>query len=370
LVEKSGEPLKQDFVSAFPFPVSRLREYGGARWLLAPKEFKIRVRPDWPLIAQLLEASQGVTVGGEGGLSIFLMTEGRAKELGLEEALIRRIIKGRETRAWRPRWGNNVILYPYHKDGEGRWRPAFSCHKPPVLDALDFEDCADKFEQDWVRQYGRIPASFKRLFEHRRDALELVKYPVAAEYLLGFYEQLSSRAFKKRNVRDFGREWYEFIWPREPDIIFGQPKIISPRLTPRVRFALDQEGIGIQDSCICLAVSDNTRDAFSDFRKHLGKLLGREIRTVTVFRYLLAFLNSSYAQELLTTGHRPRPGDVFQISDEFLQELSIPVCRTRRELQALLQAVDACMLAQSDEAIASAEASVNRLVASLYSARS
>src|SRR5207245_3880946 len=99
-------------------------------------------------------------------------------------------------------------------------------------------------------------------------------------------------------------------------------------------------GIGIQDSCICLAVSDNTKEAFDEFRKRLGKVLGREVKSVTLLRYLLAFMNSPYAQELLTTGHRPRPGDVFQISDEFLQELSIPVCKTKRELQNLLRATN------------------------------
>jgi type I restriction-modification system DNA methylase subunit len=368
LVEKSGDPLKQDFVSAFQFPLARLREYGGGRWLLAPKEFKIQTRPEWPRIAQLLEPRQGVTVGGEGCLSIFLMSEARAKELALEEPLVHRIIKGQETVAWRPEWGANVILYPYHEDKEGRWRPAFTCKKPPVLDALDFEHCADKFEQDWVRQYGRNSITYKRLFEHRRDALEIVKYPRAAEYLLSHYEQLAGRTFEKRSIFDWGKEWYEFHRPRDAEIIFGQPKIISPRLTPRVRFALDQEGIGIQDSCLCLAVAENTKEGFNEFRKRLSKVLGHEVKAVTVFRYLLAFLNSSYAQELLTTGHRPRPGDVFQVSDQFLEEISIPVCRTKRELQKLLEAVDACMLARTEKALAPAESHLNSLVLALYSA--
>jgi hypothetical protein len=367
LVEKSGDALKQDFVSAFQFPLSRLREYQGKRWLLAPKKFEILARPDWPRVAQLLEPSQGVTVGGEDCLSIFLMSEARAKELGLEEALFHPIIKGQETVAWRPQWGGNVIFYPYHPDNEGRWRPAFACKKPPVFDALDFEHYADKFEQDWVRKYAVNYISIRRLLEHRRDALEIVKYPKAAEYLLKFYDQLSGRTFKKKNVRDFNREWYEFIWPRDAEIIFGQPKIISPRLTPKVRFALDQKGIGIQDSCLCLAVSENTKDAFDEFRKRLSKLLDHDVKAVTVFRYLLAFLNSVYAQELLTTGHRPRPGDVFQISDEFIEELSVPVCKTKRELQKLLEAVDACMLARTEKALATAESHLNSLTLALYS---
>ncbi len=367
LVERSGEPLKQDFVSAFQFPLARLREYGGGRWLLAPKEFKIHVRPEWPRVAQLLEPSQGVTVGGEDCLSIFLMSEARAKELGLEEVLLHPIIKGQETEPWRPQWGGNVILYPYRADEEGRWRPAFNCNKPPVLDALDFEHCADEFEKDWVRKYGVNYISIRRLVEHRRDALEIVKYPKTAEYLLKFYDQLSGRTFKKKNVRDFNREWYEFIWPRDAGIIFGQPKIISPRLTPKVRFALDQKGIGIQDSCLSLAVSENTKEAFDELRKRLSGVLSHDVKGTTVFRYLLGFLNSSYSQELLTTGRRPTPKGHFQIDEQFLQELSVPLCRTKRELQKVLEAVDACMIARTDKAVATAESHLNSLVLPLYS---
>ncbi len=367
LVEKSGDPLKQDFVTAFRFPLSRLREFGGARWLLAPKEFTIRARPEWPRVAQLLEPNQGVTVGGEGCLSIFLMSEARAQELGLEKALMYPIIKGHETIAWRPEWGSNVILYPYARDRDGRWRTAFACRKPPVLDALDFEHRADKFEQDWVRKYGINSISIKRLFEHRRDALELVKYPKAAEYLLKFYEQLSGRTFEKKSILDLGKEWYEFHRPRDAEVIFGEPKIISPRLTPHVRFALDQEGVGIQDSCVCLAVSDNTRQAYNEFRGRLSKLLGHEVKMSTVLRYLLAFLNSSYAQELLTTGRRPTPKGHYQIDEQFLGELSIPVCRTRRDIQQLLDAVDACVIARTPDALKTAEFRLNSLVSSLYS---
>jgi len=368
LVEKSGEPLKQDFVSAFRFPLSRLREYRGSRWLLAPKKFKIHARPEWPRVAQLLEPSQGVTVGGEDCLSIFLMSEAQAKELGLEEALLHPIIKGQETAAWRPHWRGKVILYPYVPGKEGRWRPAFGCRKPPVLDALDFEHWADDFERDWLRKYGMNHITRKRLFEHRRDALDLVKYPKAAEYLLKSYEQLAGRIFEKRSIFDLGKEWYEFHRPRDAAIIFGQPKIISPRLTPKVRFALDQEGIGIQDSCICLAVSENTKEAFDDFRKRLSKVLGRELKSVTVLRYLLAFLNSSYAQDLLTTGRRPTPKGHYQIDEQFLAEVSIPVCKTKRELKNLLGAVDACMLARTETALAPAESHLNSLVLALYSA--
>ncbi len=367
LVASTGEPLKQDFVTAFAFPLERLREFRGGRWLLAPKEFTIRSRPGWPQLAQLLEPFQGVTVGGEGGLSIFLMPEARARQLRLEKALIHRIIKGHETRRWRVDWQENVILYPYVSDKKDKWRPAFACHHPPVLDALDFEHCSDKFEQEWVRKYGRHPNGLKRVLEHRRDALKLVQYPQTAEYLLQYYEQLSGRTFKKRNVLDFGRQWYEFIWPRDASIIFGQPKIISPRLTPRVRFALDQEGIGIQDSCICLAVSENTKAAFDEFRRHLSKLAGRDVRPISVYRYLLGILNSSYAQDLLTTGRRPTPKGHFQIDEQFLNELSVPICATKRQLREFLESVDACMLARTEKALAPAEARLNPLVLSLYS---
>ncbi len=207
LVQKSGDPLKHDFVTAFQFPLSRLREFGGGRWMLAPNEFKIRTRPEWPRVAQLLEPNQGLTVGGEGCLSIFLMSEDRARELGLEKALFHSIIKGHETTPWRRGCGGNVILYPYTREKDGRWRPAFACKKPPILDALDFERHADKFEREFVRQCGISPISIKRLFEHRRDALNLIKYPKAAEYLL----KLLRAAF-------------------EPDVQETQPARLRPRM--------------------------------------------------------------------------------------------------------------------------------------------
>jgi hypothetical protein len=367
LVAATGEPLQQHFVKAFPFPLLRLREFGGARWLLAAEEFKIRLRPEWPRVAQLLEPSQGLTVGGKGCLSIFLMTEARAGELGLEKALLHGVIKGHETTPWRPPSGGKVILYPYCCDLDGRWQPAFACQNPAQLDALDFERPADEFEEDWLRRYGLNATGIKRLFQHRRDSLGLIKFPRAAEYLMKFYEQLSTRLFKKRNLRDFGRAWYEFIWPRDAEAIFGKPKIISPRLAPQLRFALDQEGLGIQDSCLSLAVSVKTRPAYEEFRRRLSALLGQEVTMPTVLRYLLAFLNSSYPQELLTTGHRPRPGDVYQVSDQLLRELSIPVCKTRLEVEQLLDAVDACMIAPAPAALETAEARLDSLVSSVYS---
>jgi CRISPR/Cas system-associated endoribonuclease Cas2 len=148
--------------------------------------------------------------------------------------------------------------------------------------------------------------------------------------------------------------------------MFGELKVISPRLTPRVRFALDQEGIGIQDSCICLAVSETTKEAFNELRRRLSKIMGRELKSITVYRYLLAFLNSSYAQDLLTTGRRPTPKGHYQIEDQFLEELSVPVCRTRRQLQNLLGAVEGCTIAPSDESTATAESHLNSLVLALY----
>ena len=368
LVENAGEPLEQDFFTAFRFPLARLRGFGGRRWLLAAQEFKIRTRPEWPSVVQLLEPSQGVTVGGKGCLSVFLMTESRATELGLERALVHPIIKGRETQSWRPQWGANVILYPYVQDQYGGWHPAFARTKPFALDALDFEHPVDEFERELLRRFGLNPRSIEWLFERRRDTLGLVKSPQAAQYLLKFYAQLSNRTFKKRNLRQFGRAWYEFIWPRDPAVISGRPKIISPRLTPHVRFSLDEEGIGIQDSCLCLAVSDGTRQACEEFRGRLSSLLGREAQTPLVLQYLLAFLNSMNAQELLATGHRPRPGDVFQVSDRWLDELSIPVCKTGRELHALLGAVDACMTARTSSALEAAESRLNGVVSSLYAA--
>jgi len=361
--------LKQDFATCFTFPLKRLREFGGSRWLLSPEHFTIRSRSDWPQLAKLLEPYQGVTVGGEGGLSIFLMDQERAKQLNLEKELVHRIIKGQETRRWRVQWKGNVILYPYTRNKKGKWQPAFSCHYPPVLDALEFDHPADKFEKDWIQKYGRHPVSLKRLLEHRRDALNIVKFPHVAEHLMQFYEQLAKRIFKKQSIYDFGREWYEFIWPRDADVIFGQPKIISPRLTPKVRFALDEEGMGVQDSCICLAVSENTRAAFDDFRKRLSKIATRDLKELTIYRFLLGVLNSSYSQDLLTTGRRPTPKGHYQIDEHFLTELAVPLPKTKREMDAFLKALEACLILRGEKTRSTSESRLNEIITSMYAAR-
>jgi len=64
LVRKSGEPLKQDFVTAFTFPLQRIRRFNGGRWLLSPTDFRIHSHAEWPQLSRLLEPFQGVTVGG------------------------------------------------------------------------------------------------------------------------------------------------------------------------------------------------------------------------------------------------------------------------------------------------------------------
>ena len=128
-----------------------------------------------------------------------------------------------------------------------------------------------------------------------RVALKLITYADTAAYLNQHYEPFSE-VFKGKNIRAFHRNWYEFIWPRNAHTMLARPKIITPRLTRKVRFALDTRGVVPQDSCITLAPGEKTRGNFAHLTQQLAGVLQREATMADVLKYSLAYLNSSYAQ--------------------------------------------------------------------------
>jgi hypothetical protein len=114
------------------------------------------------------------------------------------------------------------------------------------------------------------------------------------------------------------------------------PKIITPRLVKRVRFALDTRGIVAQDSCICMVPSSATEPGHEKLRKQLAAVLGSRVSTEHVLKYCLAFLNSDLAQERLVTGRRPTPKGFYAVTEEYLREIPIPPPRSKRTTAAIL----------------------------------
>src|SRR2546423_7376560 len=279
---------------------------------------------------------QGVTVGGENCLDIFLMSPDEAERRELEEELVHPVVKGRETIRWTTPELHHVIFYPYDvSDDAGRRAFAVDLSEiedkhvwaalkhTGIADALDFDRALDAREGEIARRKGVNRSTVAELLRHR-NTLGLVRHPHAAAYLIEHYEQLEGRIFKGRNVRTFNRRWYEYIWPRAPKVMFGKPKIIAPRLSKEVRFALDARGIVPQDSCIGMMPTKKTDRDYRRLREQLAAATGKRASLEDVLKYCLAFLNSDYAQHRFVTGHRPRPGEVYAMTEAVLREIPIP----------------------------------------------
>ena len=143
-----------------------------------------------------------------------------------------------------------MLFYPYHvKDKKDE--PAFTMPwdeiedrklknrliQLEVEDALDFDKQLDARELEIVRKSGINSESVKDLLRHR-VGLGIVKYPKAAAFLVEQYERLHGRVFEKKKFTDMGKRWYEYHRPRNPQIMLGKPRILSPTLVRQVRFVV------------------------------------------------------------------------------------------------------------------------------------
>ena len=325
-----------DFAIACRIPFADLKTAGGERWNLSP-----------PLIVQVLgqrgvcrvfdlfEPRQGVTPGG--CLDIFLMDEARAKELHLERKLVHKAVKSKEFERWRTAHTGRVLLYPYViKDGEAI--PAFS-GRGTASDALDFENAFDEQEKEIRRGKALDKGVIGKILAHRIGNGG-VKFPNTAKYLSASYDLLSGRVFKKKNVREFNRQWYEYLWPRDPKLVLGAvPRIISPRLIKAVRFSLDSEGYLSDDGCQFLFPKYGSTSGIESFSRELSGAFGRDSTREETILYCLAFLNSPYAQERLVSGRLPTPKGFYQVGEEFLKEIPVALPADRKTGEQIIASV-------------------------------
>jgi hypothetical protein len=260
-----------------------------------------------------------------------------AQTLGLEEALLHRAIKSKDLDRWRVRWDGRVLLYPYQIVGS-RAMPAFeldlrsisdeqlreAVRRLGIADALDFEKALDASEAEITRRKGVNQATVTQLLKHRMG-LGLVSHPRAAEYLAQHYERLEGRVFEKKRFAALGKRWYEYHRPRDPKLMLSRRRLLSPTLVKTVRFSLDTAGYLSDHACLFLQPSRDTQPRYLELRRQLATALRcEEVSLEDVLKYCLAFLNSDYAQQRLTTGHRPTPKGFYAVTEEFLREIPIP----------------------------------------------
>lgn len=323
-----------DFCTTARLPRRMLRESAKQGWDLRPRIVSSKFKPAWLRITDVLEPRQGVTPGG--CLDVFLMTEQRAKELGLETSLVHRAIKTRETDRWHPQWQGRVLLYPYVlEDDEAA--PAFTIKGQPLTDALDFETVLDERDREIRRGRPMDNATARDILEHR-IALGLVKYPQAARYLVQNYNRLESRIFEKRRLREWNKQWYEYHRPRDPKLLLTANRILSPTLAREVRCSLDTKGFLADHACLYLLPTAKTKKDRETLRQALSKVMGRLISDVELLQYCLVFLNSRYAQQALTR-RRPTPKGSYQISEQYLSEIPVVLPPDRQDAETILQAV-------------------------------
>ena len=183
----------------------------------------------------------------------------------------------------------------------------------------------------------------------------LVEYPIAAAYLVQNYERLEGRVFEKKRFTHMGKQWYEYHRPRDRKLMLSKKRILSPTLAKQVRFSLDTTGYLSDHACLYLQPTSRTRVGYSQIREQLACALGRHISREDVLKYCLAFLNSAFAQKCLVTGHRPRPGEVYAMTESVLREILIPPPPNKKTAKVILDLVTDLVRARDEKEIARLE---------------
>lgn len=337
LAALSGRRRKaaRDFCAGARLPRQLLRETADVGWDLRPGGTPLWMKRGTLRITEILEPRQGVTPGG--CLDVFLMSEQRANELGLEGALVHRAIKTRHTERWHPHWRGLVLLYPYVLNGD-QALPAFSIQGQTMTDALDFETVLDARERQIRRGRPMDNATAKDILEHRL-ADGLVEHPQTARYLVGHYARLEGRIFKKKPLAAFGRRWYEYLWPRDAKLLLTTTaRIVSPTLTRETRFSLDLEGFLADHACLYMLPTRKTEKGRTALHEALTETLGRTASDVDVLHYCLAFLNSQRAQRALAR-RRPTPMGSYQIGEQYLSEIPVVLPTSRNDAENIIEVV-------------------------------
>ena len=265
------------------------------------------------------------------------MPQEMAGRLGLEPELVHSAVKSKEIDRWSVAWNGRVLLYPYRVSGKdavqafawksdeiGNSRLRDIIRRRDVRHALDFDRQLDVHEDEIVRRRGVNQSTVADLLEHR-VALGLVKYPATARYLVQHYEQLEGRVFEKKRFAHSSKHWYEYHRPRDPRLMLSRPRIVSATLVKETRFSLDTAGYLSDHACLYLQPTAKTAAGYQELRSKLSKAIGKEASLQSALEYCLAFLNSHDANHQLLTGRRPTPKGFYQVTEEYLREVAIPL---------------------------------------------
>jgi hypothetical protein len=254
------------------------------------------------------------------------------------------------------------MLYPYTKDSVRGYERAFKRDAGPTeWDALDLIPRSPA-EARIVAGLRDETARDKLLT--RRIAAGECPFPNSARYLLQNYQLLASRKPKGRPLADFNRHWYEYLWPRDAAKMLAHLKLVSPRLLRWPRFSLDDAGLLPTDSCVAIETptSAAARIQLTNLKEQLEAKVGSPVPARQLLLYVMAFLNSSASAFLLRVGREPTPKGSWNVNEQYLRLIKIPIPDTAI-VQRLLTLADSCVQqTAAGQATSTEEAEIDDLV--------
>src|ERR1035437_4064872 len=72
----------------------------------------------------------------------------------------------------------------------------------------------------------------------------------------------------------------------------------------------------------------------------MNKVAGSRLTEKELLQYCIAFMNSTYAQQRLVTGHRPTPKGSFAITEAYMREVPIPAASSKKTVKRIIELVN------------------------------
>ena len=213
-----------------------------------------------------------LTLGTDSEKQIKIRHIKKEEAYNLEKSLLKPLLKGKEVRRYRIDWGGLYVVYPHKKDKIGDRSEAIA-----------------------------IPEE-----EMKRE------YPNAYNYFKLFEYELMQRKYLMDSIEKGKREaWYEIWNPRLPER-FEKLKILTPNMSNRNNFTLDEFGYYF------------TRPVY-------GILLRDQYDNKKTYLYVLGILNSNvlgfYFMHIATI----KAGKYFEYRAQYLERLPICLPKTKSE---------------------------------------
>lgn len=310
---KAGK-YEDQFVRGQVVPYSSIPSDSSEPWVFDSQidlKRRLESRAEALELGSVCNINQGVTAGGDRGLSVFLVQERFWRERRLEADLMFKAIGGENVRAWRIVWEQNWFIYPYQN---GR-----------LVELGDFT----------------IDHRSKR----RRSLIEeavikgTIKYPNIAIYFSSHFDDLINREAEGKSWRELGKKYYELHRPRDARTVLCKPKIVCPRLAQSPRFALDSTGYLILDSCIALTPKIAAK-SYKILETRIIELTQTKRAGTDILLYLLAILNSGISEFLIKKTCAFVQNRYYQLSTKKLGKVPVPVPSERDLVTNLLAVVE------------------------------